>query len=272
MLRKILSLSTALTVATFLVAVDAQPAQAAYDFLTYRAQVALSSKGFDVGKPDGVIGPKTRAAISSYQRASGITATGQVSQSLVTELEGGRTATPPRAERQPTRAERDRIRDRDREVNNRDGQRLSQAELITQTQSELRRIGYGITVIGGRLNGETSDAIRDYQQRRGMEQTGMPSRQLLAQMRGDRSNVMGRGISAPEPLPPVSTYPSYPTYPTQGYPTYPAQTYPVAPARRSSAPTGCTRAGRADRTTRDRRCPAARRTDDEVVIRARCSA
>jgi peptidoglycan hydrolase-like protein with peptidoglycan-binding domain len=206
--RKLIALSSALAVCTFLAAADAQ---AAYDPLVYRAQVALNAKGFDVGKADGVMGPKTRAAITSYQRASGISATGQVSQNLVAELEGTTTA-------RIDRPRRDAPRDLDRSGESR---RMSQSELIHQTQNELRRLGYGITFVGGRLNGETSDAIRDYQSRRGLEPTGMPSRQLLAQMRNDSANVMGRGISAPAPLPPTQTYPVYPNQP--------AQTYPVAP-------------------------------------------
>jgi peptidoglycan hydrolase-like protein with peptidoglycan-binding domain len=120
-----------------------------------------------------------------------------VSPSLVAELEGTTTA---RIDRPRADAPRDL---------NRSGEsrRMSQAELISQTQAELRRLGYPITFIGGRLNGETSDAIRDYQQRRGLEPTGMPSRPLLAQMRREAGNVMGRGISPPAPLPP---YPATP--------------------------------------------------------------
>jgi peptidoglycan hydrolase-like protein with peptidoglycan-binding domain len=211
MLRKLALLSTALAVATFFTAAAPSAQAAAYDPLVYRAQVALAQKGFDAGPPDGKMGPRTSAAITAYQRANGMAATGQVNQSLIAQLEGSNARV--------DRPRRDAPRDLDRSG---DGRRLSQSELISQTQAELRRLGYGITFVGGRLNGETSDAIRDYQQRRGLEPTGMPSRQLLAQMRRDSSNVMGRGISAP--LPP----PSYPSYPNS-YPSYPAQTYPVAP-------------------------------------------
>jgi peptidoglycan hydrolase-like protein with peptidoglycan-binding domain len=151
----------------------------AYDPLVYRAQVALSQKGFNVGKPDGVFGPRTRAGIEAYQRATGIAVTGQVSESLLAELEGAR----------PGRNERiaERRQDR-REVRN-----LSYSELVAETQAELSRLGYDLTFVrGGRLNGETRDAIADYQRRHNLEQTGTPTPALLLQLRRDDNRISDR--------------------------------------------------------------------------------
>src|SRR5690606_23575347 len=41
-----------------------------------RLQQALSAKGYDVGEADGRWGPRTRNALSRFQQAEGMTATG----------------------------------------------------------------------------------------------------------------------------------------------------------------------------------------------------
>ncbi|GAA6179013.1 MULTISPECIES: lytic murein transglycosylase [unclassified Shimia] len=49
-------------------------------------QSRLTSRGFDTGGADGVLGPKSRAAISDYQRSLGIDPTGDPSQALLASL------------------------------------------------------------------------------------------------------------------------------------------------------------------------------------------
>lgn len=51
-------------------------------------QQRLSQLGFDVGKADGVLGSKTRAAIRAYQVASNLPADGYPSLSLLEQLQG----------------------------------------------------------------------------------------------------------------------------------------------------------------------------------------
>lgn len=48
-------------------------------------QWALSSRGYDVSV-DGVIGPKTRAALEKFQRDEGLSASGRVDQSTLNAL------------------------------------------------------------------------------------------------------------------------------------------------------------------------------------------
>ena len=50
-------------------------------------QVALSNLGYAVGTPDGVIGPKSRAAIRAYQVDSGMPASGEPSIALHEKLQ-----------------------------------------------------------------------------------------------------------------------------------------------------------------------------------------
>ncbi len=49
-------------------------------------QKRLTARGFDTGGADGVLGPKSQAAISDYQRSKGLPATGTPSQDLLRSL------------------------------------------------------------------------------------------------------------------------------------------------------------------------------------------
>src|SRR5690606_34624789 len=63
-------------------------------------QRRLTAAGFDAGGSDGVIGPKTRAAISGWQRRRGLPVTGEPSPDLLAQLRRG-GAGPPRRSRTP---------------------------------------------------------------------------------------------------------------------------------------------------------------------------
>ena len=54
--------------------------------LVQKAQAMLNSRGFEVGTPDGVMGPKTRNAIRDFQRSAGIPVTGKVDGKLISAL------------------------------------------------------------------------------------------------------------------------------------------------------------------------------------------
>ena len=52
-----------------------------------KAQAMLNQRGFSVGDPDGLIGPKTKRAIMEFQKDAGIPITGKVDQKLMQALE-----------------------------------------------------------------------------------------------------------------------------------------------------------------------------------------
>jgi len=52
-----------------------------------RAQTLLTQIGFDIGGADGAIGPKTRAAIISFERSNSLPETGRVNADLIDRLE-----------------------------------------------------------------------------------------------------------------------------------------------------------------------------------------
>jgi hypothetical protein len=51
-----------------------------------QAQMVLKQKGFDVGLADGIMGPRTRKALTAFQQQQGLQATGQIDQRTVTAL------------------------------------------------------------------------------------------------------------------------------------------------------------------------------------------
>ena len=51
------------------------------------AQDALQKKGYDVGQIDGVMGPKTSAALREFQQAQGLSASGSLDQQTLSALD-----------------------------------------------------------------------------------------------------------------------------------------------------------------------------------------
>ncbi len=58
------------------------------------AQEALKAKGIDPGPVDGVMGPKTQAAVSDFQRQEGLKVTGQLDRATRTRLLSGSSSSP----------------------------------------------------------------------------------------------------------------------------------------------------------------------------------
>jgi peptidoglycan hydrolase-like protein with peptidoglycan-binding domain len=58
---------------------EAMPSEArSQENLVRDAQVALRDAGFDPGQPDGVMGPKTQAALRAFQTSHGLPQTGRL--------------------------------------------------------------------------------------------------------------------------------------------------------------------------------------------------
>ncbi len=54
-----------------------------------KMQKTLNEKGFDVGTPDGLMGPRTKEALIQFQRSEGLAATGKVDQKTMQALRQG---------------------------------------------------------------------------------------------------------------------------------------------------------------------------------------
>jgi len=62
--------------------------------MVLRIQDGLASFGYPVGPVDGIVGPKTRGAIRSYQKRNGLTVDGQATGALQDHIVAQRLAMP----------------------------------------------------------------------------------------------------------------------------------------------------------------------------------
>jgi hypothetical protein len=62
--------------------------------LTLRVQEGLGSLGYPVGPVDGIVGPKTRGAITAYEKKNGLSVTGEPSEALDQHILAQRLAMP----------------------------------------------------------------------------------------------------------------------------------------------------------------------------------
>jgi peptidoglycan hydrolase-like protein with peptidoglycan-binding domain len=133
-------------------------------------QVALSNLGYAVGTPDGVIGPKSRAAIRAYQVDSGMPASGEPSIALHEKLQASLAQRSGQAKPAPQQTP------------------AVGAAMISEAQTELRQRGYDITAITGTANAETMAAVRAYQADARLPVTGEISNDLMQQLRTARAD------------------------------------------------------------------------------------
>lgn len=77
------------------------PSQPSRDMIA-KAQARLNALGFDVGTPDGSLGPRTKGAISRFQTSKGLTANGDLTPETLNAL--GVSAASPAAPAQPAPA------------------------------------------------------------------------------------------------------------------------------------------------------------------------
>jgi peptidoglycan hydrolase-like protein with peptidoglycan-binding domain len=124
--------------------------------LVQQIQAELNAHGYAVGAPDGVLGPRTRDAIRTYQSDANLPITGQPSQTLLASLQtaGGST-----------------------------GQVTTTSNLVLELEQELARKGYAVGPVDGVLDVQTSGAIRQYQSDARLTVTGEASNALLLNVR-----------------------------------------------------------------------------------------
>jgi peptidoglycan hydrolase-like protein with peptidoglycan-binding domain len=120
-------------------------------------QEALRSLGYEVGRPSGRLTDETRAAIRSYESDHGLLMSGEPSAELLQHMRQRIGAAPPAV--------------------------ATDANTVARIQAELRLRGYPIPLVSGRMDSQTRQAIREYQQGQGVPVTGEPSLALLDELR-----------------------------------------------------------------------------------------
>jgi peptidoglycan hydrolase-like protein with peptidoglycan-binding domain len=136
------------------------------DPATVRAvQQALDKQGFKVGAADGVWGERTESAIANYQRARGMTASGQLDAHTLAALGLLPAGTERPAPRRP-------------------GEQLGPADLdpaaIRIIQQALNSKGFEVGSPDGVWGDRTVRSLRDFQRAQGIEPRGEPDVHTLA--------------------------------------------------------------------------------------------
>jgi peptidoglycan hydrolase-like protein with peptidoglycan-binding domain len=144
----------------------ARTIQLRHDPVVEAVQRELAAAGYYKGIVDGVIGRKTRQAITDYQRAAGLEPDGRPSAELADHI---------RFTREVAEAS---LFTGTIEVN-------PDAEVratVRRVQTGLAELAYSPGAITGELNSETRDAIMAFERDRNLPQTGEISDALLAEL------------------------------------------------------------------------------------------
>lgn len=123
--------------------------------LVQTVKTELNKRGYNAGVEDGAVTEQTSIAVRAYQADAGLDANGKVSEDLLAHLQANPEA--PAAET------------------------MSPAQ-VTDLERELEARGYRAGTVDGRVDGDLRAAIRMYQADSGVEVTGEPSAELLAQV------------------------------------------------------------------------------------------
>lgn len=144
----------------------ARTIQLRYDPVVEAVQRELAAAGYYKGAVDGVIGRKTRQAITAYQQAAGLEADGQPSADLADHIRFTREVAEASLFTGSVEASPD-------------------AELraaVRRVQTGLAELAYSPGEINGELTSQTRDAIRAFERDRNLPQTGEISDALLAEL------------------------------------------------------------------------------------------
>ena len=136
----------------------------------------LTTLGFGIGRPDGILGPRTREAIRRYQEDNDLPVDGTATEVLKRHMErrldidpdqtaaAAGTSRPPELPALP------------------EAPPAEPSILVQQIQERLSRLGYNIGPADGLLGPKTREAIGTFQWQKGLTVDGLPSYQLLIQM------------------------------------------------------------------------------------------
>ncbi|MBB4121573.1 peptidoglycan-binding domain-containing protein [Martelella radicis] len=140
-----------------------------------QAQEQLAAAGYYKGKPDGVTGPLTEAAIRAFQADQGLADTGTADAGLLAMLKGGQGGLPPvptpRADAAVPAASVDPVADL---LASADKPQAADA-LVVEIQRGLVNIAYDDVTVDGVAGANTRAAILEFQKHYRLPETGEPS-------------------------------------------------------------------------------------------------
>ncbi len=165
----------------------AAPVDANKELLT-AIQRELARLGLYTGTIDGLYGPRTKAAIATWQTAAGIAATGEPTPALLAALSKPVAAAAPATAPVPAVVKQAASTDevaaavaRAQELE-REQAAAALGKKLRQVQEALNLIGYGPLTADGQLSQATSDAVRRFQLDNGLPVTGELSDKVVARL------------------------------------------------------------------------------------------
>ena len=156
--------------------------------LVIAVQRELARLGIYTDAIDGLSGPRTRAAISTWQTAAGIKVTGEPTPELLDALVRPVAAVPPAAA--PVSAVVKEAASTDQvaaavaraQELEREQAAITQGKQLRKVQEALNQIGYGPLAVDGQASQSTGDAIRRFQLDNGLPVTGETNDKVVARL------------------------------------------------------------------------------------------
>jgi peptidoglycan hydrolase-like protein with peptidoglycan-binding domain len=147
-------------------------------------QRELARLGLYTGAIDGLTGPQTRAAISAWQNAAGIPATGEATPELLLALQKPTASIAPAPVAPVVTVDKDAVAaavQRAEELE-REQAAMEGAQSLRKVQVALSEMGYGPLPTDGHMDRATSDALRGFQLDNGLAVTGENSDAVMKRL------------------------------------------------------------------------------------------
>jgi peptidoglycan hydrolase-like protein with peptidoglycan-binding domain len=172
---------------------EAAPAPAA-DPVLVRMQTILAEKGLYSGEIDGLMGPKSAAAIRTWEKNNGYAETGEASPGLLAVMDKGAAPAAPVevASSQPAASPTPKPRPAPAVASDaRAGEPVTisaliadgPSELVRQIQSGLSNIAYADITVDGVAGSQTRAAISAFEKHYRLPVTGEPNETVLKKLR-----------------------------------------------------------------------------------------
>lgn len=189
------------------------------------AQNLMKKLGIDTGKIDGKLGPNTQAAIRKYQKENGLDETGEVDSRLIASMEGAvsdkeaaeaKKAEEARLAAEAKKAEEEiaKADDPDTVVVRKSSEKstevssaakpkadpgpvptLNTMDDVRKLQERLKAAGTYEGDVDGKWGDLTRTAMREFQEKAGVEVTGRPNRETWNAMHADEMPVVETAAS-----------------------------------------------------------------------------
>lgn len=130
--------------------------------ITRSIQRELNDRQYGAGRPDGVAGMMTRAAIMAYEQDFGLTITGEPSEELLSRIVLGASANSGGAARQSAQP-----------------QSKAATDVVRHVKKQLTALGYATGAGDGALTDEIAAAIRTFEGQNGLPVSGRISAPLV---------------------------------------------------------------------------------------------